>query len=268
MRERSGAASSGRRSAPRSGRRRAARVPAWVPLGVLVLTQIGYPLTRDRAPLVVATVLVGFGFAVGHAVATRGRAAGAGLVAATTMGGLLVEVLGVHTGFPFGRYAYGEALGPRVAGVPLVIPLAWTWMAWPAWLAAGVVARRALPRIALAGLGLAAWDLFLDPQMVAEGYWHWTDPHPALPGVPGVPVTNYLGWLGVATLMMAALARTAPGPVDRRADAPMLALYLWTYGSSVLALAAFLHLPGAAAWGAAGMGAVAIPLAVRLCSGW
>ena len=31
--------------------------------------------------------------------------------------------------------ASGE-LGPKLAGVPLIIPLAWTWMAWPAWLAA------------------------------------------------------------------------------------------------------------------------------------
>jgi putative membrane protein len=249
----------------------------WLPLGVLVLIQIGYPLARHRAPLVVAplvvaTVLVGFAFSVGHAVATRGRRAGAALIATTGIG-LLVEVLGVHTGYPFGRYGYGGALGPRLAGVPLMVPLAWTWMAWPAWLAAGVLARRRPSRIALAAAGLAAWDLFLDPQMVAEGYWRWTDPGRTLPGVPDVPLTNYLGWLGVAAIMMSVLAWAVPDIPDRhissrRTDAPMLALYLWTYGSSVLALGAFLHLPGAAAWGAAGMGLVAVPLAVRLCTGW
>jgi putative membrane protein len=44
----------------------------------------------------------------------------------------------------------------------------------------------------------------------------------------------------------------------------MSALYLWTYLSSVLAHAVFLHLPVSAAAGAAGMGLVAIPLAVAL----
>jgi putative membrane protein len=44
----------------------------------------------------------------------------------------------------------------------------------------------------------------------------------------------------------------------------MLALYLWTYASSVLAHAVFLGLPASAAWGGLGMGAVAVPLAVRL----
>ena len=241
----------------------------WLPLGALVVTQVAYPLVPDRAPLVVATVLLGFTASVGHAAVTRGARAGATLVAVTAGGGLLVELLGVHTGVPFGRYHYSGAIGPRLYGVPLVIALAWTWMAWPAWLAAGVLAKRtAAPiaaRIALAGLGLAAWDLFLDPQMVAEGYWRWDHPQPGLPGVPAVPLTNYLGWLGVATAMAAALPRARP---ERRTDAPMLALYLWTYGASVLAHAAFLHLPPSAAWGALGMGLVAIPLAVRLCTGW
>jgi len=69
----------------------------------------------------------------------------------------------------------------------------------------------------------------------------------------------------VATLMMIPLVRLAPGPGE---DAPMLALYLWMYGSSVLAHAAFLHLPASAAWGALGMGLVAVPLAVAWRSGW
>ncbi|OLB66672.1 MAG: hypothetical protein AUI10_02125 [Actinobacteria bacterium 13_2_20CM_2_72_6] len=234
----------------------------------MVLAEVAYPLAAERAPLVVATVVLGFAVSVAHATMSRGPRVGAALVAVTAGGGLLVEVLGVRTGVPFGRYAYGSALGPRLDGVPLVIPLAWTWMAWPAWLAAGVLAWRATTRVALAGLGLAAWDVFLDPQMVAEGYWHWTDPHPALPGVPAVPVTNYLGWLAVATLMMAALAALTRDAPRRRTDAPMLALYLWTYGSAVLAHAVFLHLPASAAWGGLAMGLVAIPLTVALCSGW
>jgi putative membrane protein len=44
----------------------------------------------------------------------------------------------------------------------------------------------------------------------------------------------------------------------------MFALYLWTYVSSVLAHTAFLDLPASALWGGLGMGALALPLAVRL----
>jgi hypothetical protein len=53
-------------------------------------------------------------------------------------------------------------------------------------------------------------------------------------------------------------------PTVRGPDAPMLALYLWTYYSSVLAHAVFLGLPASAGWGALGMGLVAVPLTVRL----
>ncbi|MFF5071134.1 carotenoid biosynthesis protein [Micromonospora olivasterospora] len=243
------------------------RLP-WALLGVLVLAQVCYPLTAGatRARLTVATVLLGYLLAVGHALLSRGvRAAGA-LVAVATGGGFAIEALGVTTGFPFGGYDYSGELGPRLAGVPLVIPLAWTWMAWPAWLVAARLAPPGPRRVALAAIGLSAWDLFLDPQMVAEGYWAWRDPTPALPGLPGVPVSNYLGWLLFAVLLAATLRPLAGPAVDRAdgRDAPMLALYLWTYASSVLAHAVFLDLPASAAWGGAGMAVAAVPLALSL----
>lgn len=266
---------------------------SWALLAVLVLAQICYPLTtgETRARLTVATVVLGYLLSVGHALLSRGPRTAVALVAVATVGGFAIEALGVATGFPFGSYDYSGELGPKLAGVPLIIPLAWTWMAWPAWLAAtrltggdagarpsagdgpsagGGPGRRGgrfpVRRIALAAVGLAAWDLFLDPQMVAEGYWVWRDATPALPGLPGIPVSNYLGWLLFAVLMMSAL-RPLAGPAvattDGR-DGPMFALWLWTYFSSVLAHAVFLDLPASALWGAVGMSVAAVPLAVTL----
>jgi uncharacterized membrane protein len=243
------------------------RLP-WALLGALVLTQICYPLTAGgvRAGLTVLTVVLGYLFSVSHAVVSRGWRAAAALVGIATLGGFVVEAIGVATGFPFGSYAYSGQLGPRLLNVPLIIPLAWTWMAWPAWLAALRLARSRWARVALAAAGLAAWDLFLDPQMVAEGYWRWLDPTPALPGVPGVPIGNYLGWLGFAVLLMTGLS-LAGGPrigLSTGDDKAALALWFWTYASSVLAHAVFLDLPASALWGGVVMGAVVLPLAVRL----
>ncbi|MGY4908959.1 carotenoid biosynthesis protein [Micromonospora aurantiaca (nom. illeg.)] len=243
------------------------RLP-WALLAVLVLAQICYPLTggATRAGLTVATVVLGWLLSVGHALLTRGVRTAVALIAVVTGGGFAVEAVGVATGFPFGSYDYSGELGPKLAGVPLIIPLAWTWMAWPAWLTAVRLVRSRLARIALSAVGLAAWDLFLDPQMVAEGYWTWLDATPALPGLPGIPVSNYLGWLGFAVLLAVALRPLAGPSVDRvdGRDAPMFALYLWTYASSVLAHAVFLRLPASALWGAAGMAVAAVPLAVTL----
>ncbi|HEY7273416.1 MAG TPA: carotenoid biosynthesis protein [Actinoplanes sp.] len=242
---------------------------AWVLLGALVLAQIAFPLTSGgvRAGLTVVTVLLGYLLSVSHALLTRGPRAAAALVATATLGGFAVEAVGVATGFPFGTYDYSGRLGPKLLGVPLIIPLAWTWMAWPAWLAALRLTRSRPGRVVLAACGLAAWDLFLDPQMVTEGYWTWRDPTPALPGVPGVPIGNYVGWLGFALLLMTALSAAA-GPraaEPARSDGPMLALWFWTYASSVLASAVFLGLPASAVWGGVLMGAVVLPLAVRMC---
>ncbi len=242
-----------------------ARLP-WVLLGALVLTQICYPLTAGgvRAACTVLTVVLGYVLSVSHAWLTRGPRAALALVGTATVGGFLVEAVGVATGFPFGLYEYSGQLGPKVLGVPLIIPLAWTWMAWPAWLAAGRLTRSTPARIPLAGWGLAAWDLFLDPQMVAEGYWRWLDATPALPGVPGIPIGNYLGWLGFAIVLMAALSLWMRGVSSTGSDLPMIVLWFWTYASSVLAHAVFLNLPASAAWGGVVMGAVVLPLAVRL----
>lgn len=239
----------------------------WYLFGALLLAEIGYPLTQGRArvALVVATVCAGCLLSVAHAVASRGARAGGALVAVTTGGGFAVEAVGRATGYPFGDYDYTGALGPRLLGVPLVIPLAWTWMAWPAWLAAVRLTTHPLARVGVAGVGLAAWDLFLDPQMISQGYWRWHAPATTLPGAAGIPLTNYLGWLAVAVALMALLRRALGGnPVPLPADGLMYALYLWTYASSILAHAVFLGLPASALWGAVGMGLVAVPLAVRL----
>lgn len=236
---------------------------AWALVAAAVLAQIAYPLVggESRDLLTVVTVALCCAAAVLHAALTRGARTAATLLIVTAGGGLLVEAVGTATGVPFGPYTYADSLGPRVLGVPLAVPFAWTMMAWPAWLAAGrLVPRHRAGRVALAGWALASWDFFLDPQMVAAGHWSWSEPWPTLPWVETVPLTNYAGWIVVATAMMAALPSTAPAP----GDAPMLVFYLWTYASSVLAHAAFFGLPGSALWGGVAMGTVAVPLALRL----
>ncbi|HVE64045.1 MAG TPA: carotenoid biosynthesis protein [Mycobacteriales bacterium] len=226
----------------------------WLLAGLTVLAQIGYPLTsgtaRDR--LTVATVALFFATSVTHALITRGARFTAALVGVTTGGGLLVEAIGVRTGIPFGDYAYADSLGAKVLGVPVVIPLAWTMMAYPALLVAHRVTTRPLLEAVLAGAALASWDLFLDPQMVAAGHWIWSASGPS---ITGIPVSNYLGWLVVATVMMGLLQQLVRDRDGGDVAVPY-ALYLWTYASSVLANLAFFGRPLVALVGGLGMGAV------------
>jgi carotene biosynthesis associated membrane protein len=236
----------------------------WLLAAAAVLAQIGYPLVDGpaRSRLTVATVVVFFAASTAHAFVHRGAGWAGAFVAIAAGGGLLVEVVGVRTGFPFGSYEYGDSLGPRLLGVPLVIPLAWAMLAYPALL----VGRRltGTQRVAtplVAGWALASWDVFLDSQMVEAGHWRWADPTPGLPGVPGIPLTNYLGWLAAAVLVMALLDRL---PRHHTPEGQPALLYLWTYASQVVANVAFFHRPSVALAGGLAMGCTAIPYAVSL----
>ncbi|MET0134552.1 MAG: carotenoid biosynthesis protein [Kibdelosporangium sp.] len=235
-----------------------------------VVVQIVYSMTEPaaRLPTTIGSVIAFAVASVLDAASRFGPRTAVRLVLVAGGGGLLAETVGVHTGFPFGTYAYTGTLGADVLGVPLVVPLAWIMMAWPAFLVGRALGgRRAWPAVLLGGWALASWDVFLDPQMVDAGHWVWQDPTPALPGVAEVPLTNFAGWLLVATLIILVLRRGAgrprPAELDLRAG-PAPVLYLWTYGSSVWAHAAFFDRPWVSLVGGIGMGAVAVPFAVVL----
>jgi putative membrane protein len=232
--------------------------------GATVLLQIGYPLTRGdvRDGLTVVTVVVFFLASTSHALVHRGARWTGAYVLVTGGLGLLAEAVGTATGVPFGDYDYAGSLGPKLLGVPVVIPLAWAMFAYPCLLVGQRLARTALGAAAVGGVALASWDLFLDPQMVEAGHWRFTDVTASLPGAPGIPVSNYLGWLLVAWLMLGLLQLLGRRPQEETADDRVpAALFLWTWGSSVLANAVFFGRPLVALTGGVVMGLVAVPYA-------
>lgn len=239
------------------------RLVTWALGAAVVALEIPYPLVHGdaRDALTIATVIVFATASVVNASVTGRHRQGAALLLVAGAGGFVAEVVGVHTGYPFGRYRYVHGLGTTAAGVPLVVALAWVMMAQPA----AAVARRLVTstpaRVVVGGVALASWDVFLDPQMVSAHHWRWLDPHPHLPGVDDVPLSNFGGWLLVALLLMTAMQLTCR---DTRVDNPSTALWLWTWLSSTLANLAFFSRPAVAAWGFVAMGVVGVPLVRRL----
>jgi putative membrane protein len=228
--------------------------------GATVAAQIAYPLVdgQARTALTMVTVVLFAAASVSHALIWRGARFAATLVAVAAGGGLLVEALGVATGFPFGAYVYTGTLAPKVLGVPWVIPLAWLMMAYPSLLVGRRIARSRTGGALAAALALATWDLYLDPQMVDAGHWLWDGGGPLL---LGIPLTNFAGWLLAALVMMAVLVpRLAALPDQGVDDRLPLALYLWTWAGSLIAHALFLDLPGSALLGGLGMGLVVAAL--------
>jgi uncharacterized membrane protein len=222
---------------------------------------VAYAYLPQRARVRATRGIVGLMLAASaaEAVEARGRRGGA-LVAVAGALGFAVELCGVATGRPFGHYRYGPGLGPRVGGVPLLAAAAWAMMARPAWAVAGLIDRRRAARAALAAGALTAWDVFLDPRMVREGYWEW----PRGGRYAGVPLSNYLGWLVTGAGVFAVWA--AVDGDDPPSDGA-LALYAWTWLGETVANAAIWRRPRVAIAGAAAMGAFAGPALVRRLRG-
>jgi uncharacterized membrane protein len=247
---------------------RLARVPLLL-AAVLVLTAIAYPLTSGagRDAVTWAIVLLGAAVSVLHATLAHGARTGVGVFVVVLGAAVAFEAVGLATGFPYGRYSYGAALGPAVLGVPFLVPLAWLMMAWPSRLLAERLVPGRWPGVLVAAVVFAAWDVVLDPQMVQAGYWTWAHPRPGLPGIGSVPLTNLAGWLLAGLAVMALLdllvTRTArAGPPRVGAAAPLLVLGWMTLGGA-LAQAGWLGLPGSAAWAVVLAVPVLVTLAVR-----
>jgi uncharacterized membrane protein len=201
---------------PRRGLPAVGAAAAAVTVAAMIATPLASPRGATRRML--SSVVVTGLFTVTTArVATRWGSGRAGAAAATiALATAAVERVGTRTGLPFGRYHYTDALAPRVGGVPAIVPLAWFAMAVPAREAAhSALGARSTPlgRVVLGSAALTAWDLFLDPQMVGEGYWVW-----ARRGrYRGIPAGNFAGWfltgLGVMAVLEALVPSDRPDPV-------------------------------------------------------
>jgi uncharacterized membrane protein len=174
------------------------------------------------------------------------------------------EILSVQTGFPFGIYTYGNQLGVAVLGVPLLVPLCWQMMAHNA----ATIARLAKPRAAVlvASGALVAWDVYLDPQMVASGYWTWQRTTGAFI-YEGIPLENYAGWFLTALIIFSLYWRlTKPQIISSLTlfEALPILSFLWTWFGSGLVNIVWWGQPVVGIAGLICMGLFAVPAIKRL----
>ncbi|MCB8995771.1 MAG: carotenoid biosynthesis protein [Actinobacteria bacterium] len=239
-------------------RHRVAAVP-WLFAGAAVLAQITWILVPagDRELVTSAVVLLFTAASLSHAWQQFGAGWAVRFAVVSAVFGLAIELLGHTTDIPFGPYDYTDSLQPQILGVPVIVPLAWAMMAYPCLLLARFVTTRWV--VPMAAVGLTTWDFFLDPQMVAEGYWVWERTAPALPGIPGIPLQNYLGWFLGSLLLMWAVNRLPRQQVNL--GVPLL-LYGWMWIGGIVANAVFLDRPSVALVGGIGMAALGVPALV------
>jgi len=109
--------------------------------------------------------------------------------------------------------------------------------------------QRHLGFLVISALAFTAWDLLLDPQMVAWDLWHWASPGGPFPASYfGIPWGNYVGWF-VGSALITALVRPTPLPAT-----PLLLIYGIIWALESIGLAFFWGLPGPALVGFVGMG--------------
>ena len=162
--------------------------------------------------------------------------------------GYAIETIGVTTGLPYGRFYYGDFLGPKALGlVPYLLPISYIPLVIGA-VAASRGARAGSRHRALwilqSALLLTLIDGVLDPGAASLGLWVW----PEGGAYYGVPLSNYAGWLLSSTLaaaLLLAVDRWRNTPLPSLLDSATIALSFWI-GVAAFSGLAFPALLGAA----------------------
>ncbi|WP_291784498.1 carotenoid biosynthesis protein [Cecembia sp.] len=103
------------------------------------------------------------------------------------------EVMGVHTGFPFGNYNYGPVLGIKLMEVPLMIGVNWLLLIY----LTGSILNRLINidwlAASIGAITMVSIDYAIEPVAIALDFWSWEG------GI--IPLSNYIGWFGVAFII-------------------------------------------------------------------
>ena len=108
--------------------------------------------------------------------------------------GWSAEYVGVHGGWLFGEYAYGDTLGPKWRAIPLVLAVNWVLVVYSvcATVASYVPGWPVAAKVAASAAAMVALDVLIEPVAIGLDLWTWRAGEP--------PLQNYLGWLAVSLL--------------------------------------------------------------------
>ncbi len=214
-------------------------VLAWLPVVLRCLAECINSATGTSLPVIADKGLTFFFtlFSLGHAARMLGWKRALSFSGCCVVVSWCFEATGVRTGLVYGAYHYGDVLGMRVAGVPVLIPFAWFMMVYPSWIVAHLLLQDAAPvsswkgivaRAFGASVVMTVWDTIMDPTMAAQGNWTWERPGMYF----GVPVQNFVGWLATTlTLYLVAgvLFRSLRAPVVVPAGRAFVSLAVVAY---------------------------------------
>lgn len=158
------------------------------------------PLHENFMMLTPINLLTTFVIAV---YADKNKNAGLYLVLAFSyLFGFFLELLGVQTGVIFGAYEYGDTLGYKIWGTPLIIGINWAMLVYASVSISNSYFEQ-FPTIVKAAIGatlMVLLDVFIEPVAVKFDFWEWTPPAP-MNKLIVAPLENYIVWWLAAFLL-------------------------------------------------------------------
>lgn len=100
--------------------------------------------------------------------------------------GFVIELVGVKTGFPFGSYYYGDSLGWKYQGVPLIIGINWAALCFASAITVNQFFENKWIRLIIGALLPLLVDVFIEGVCEKLDFWYWKE------GI--IPMQNYLTW--------------------------------------------------------------------------
>ena len=104
--------------------------------------------------------------------------------------GFITEFLGVNYGLIFGTYEYGENLGYKVGGVPVMICVNWAVLTFITADISRYIHKNIWIRSFIGGLLMMLLDLAIEVSAPRFDFWEFEDEI--------VPIQNYVGWLVIS----------------------------------------------------------------------
>jgi putative membrane protein len=107
--------------------------------------------------------------------------------------GLLVEIIGTKTGLLFGNYYYGETLGGKLFGVPIIIGINWATLVVCSSTIVNKLKIKLWPKVFLAAILMTSMDFLIEPVAIKLDYWQWKS--------DVIPIYNYACWFVISLPM-------------------------------------------------------------------
>ena len=107
--------------------------------------------------------------------------------------GMITEILGVQRGWIFGDYKYGNALGYKILGVPMLIGVNWALLTIITAAIAQQFYENLFLRIVIGVCLMIFLDLLIEPIAPVLDFWAFEGGN--------APLQNYIGWTAVAIFL-------------------------------------------------------------------